>query len=88
MRIYNISRKGKQHAEFTSMSKVQKVRDTFVKILGDPERDFSTEPITQNETERIVLELFLMSGDPEISDDLAHFYLDCISALKPFISYQ
>ncbi len=66
----------------------KRVSEEFARILEDPERDFKELPITDEESQALILKLFELAGNPEIPDELGLFYISCLEIVKKYVSYQ
>ena len=66
----------------------QKITSEIARLLDDQERDFSENPITNEESQALILTLFTLVGDPKIPEEDAIFYLDVLNVIKQFTIYQ
>jgi hypothetical protein len=63
----------------------QRVTTELAKLLGDPERDFSKEPITNSEGHDLMLVLFELVADPNTPEELSVFYLQAYEIVKQHV---
>lgn len=66
----------------------QRISEELGRLLEEPDRDFKEYPITPEETLCLIEKLFYLVGDPKISEELAQFYLHCLSVVKQFATYN
>lgn len=63
----------------------QRITLEFARLLGDPERDFRLEPMTNREGHDLMVLLFELVADKDISEDLAFFYLRAYEIVKQHV---
>ncbi len=57
-------------------------------MIEEPYRDFSEDPLTQEELLAIATQLYSEIGDPKTDEKLAQFYISCLEYLKTKILIQ
>ena len=66
----------------------QKITSELATLLNDEDRDFLETPITNEESQALILCLFTLIGDPKIPEEDATFYLQCLEVVKANTIYQ
>jgi hypothetical protein len=66
----------------------KRISEEFARILDDPKRDFTENPITEEESHALILKLFELAGNPEIPEELGLYYISCLEIVKKYVSYQ
>lgn len=64
---------------------MEKVITELKRLLGDEERDFKIDPITNAEGHELMHILFELVGDKDVPEDLAIFYLQCYEIVKQHV---
>jgi predicted house-cleaning noncanonical NTP pyrophosphatase (MazG superfamily) len=64
------------------------ITDGIKSILKEPERDFDSHPLSQEEVQAVIQHLITEVADPKLDEDLAQYYLAVIEFLKTKILYN
>lgn len=64
------------------------INDGIASLLKTPKRDFKSDPLAQDEITGLIETLVHEVNDPQLDEELAHFYLSIIEFLKTKILYN
>lgn len=63
----------------------QRITAEFARLLGDPERDFKVQPMTNAEGHDLMVLLFELVADKNTPEELAVFYLQAYEIVKQHV---
>lgn len=64
------------------------IDEGIAKILQTPQRDFTKNPLQQDELLAVIETAMNAVNDPELDNDLAQFYIEVIEFLKKKVLYN
>lgn len=70
------------------MSTAEEIYKNIGTLIKDPERDFSTNPLTQPEVMAIIETLVQEVNDPKTEEAAAQYFITCINFLKTKVLYN
>jgi hypothetical protein len=71
-----------------STSKEELINDGIASILKTPDRNFQTHPLMQDEITATIETLIHEVNRPELSEDLAQYYISIIEFLKTKVLFN